>query len=75
MQQQPVRLFGLPLLKYSRAADAPREADQFTWTHFQHNLSVVFDAHDASSQMLKVLNGAEVLVRLRRHHSTMHIYA
>ena len=56
----------LRLTKFSFADDAPVEAQNFTWKHRTQDLIITFemgtDGSGTSSQVLKILQGTQVLV-------------
>jgi hypothetical protein len=56
----------LRLAKFSFADDAPVEAQSFTWKHRTQDLVITFemgtDGSGNSSQILKILQGTQVLV-------------
>jgi hypothetical protein len=56
----------LRLAKFSFADDAPVEAQTFNWKHRTQDLVVTFemgiDGSGTSSQVLKILQGTQVLV-------------
>jgi hypothetical protein len=69
---QSSQLVNLPLAKYSRAVDVPKDVANFTWTHFTQGLILVLDnfrgdnnGYNTPSLMLKVVNETQVLVSVR----------
>lgn len=54
----------LPLLKLSYATDPVSTVDNFSWTHTQHSLQVVFDRFRSASNMMtmKIFQASNILV-------------
>lgn len=75
--QQSSRLLSLPLAKYSRANDVVKDGDAFAWSHVLHDLTVAFDtlrgadSGGSPSQMLRVIHGGQVLVRVHSMDATI----
>jgi hypothetical protein len=72
----PTGLISLPLLKYSYATD-PSDATKFSWRHEMSEMLVMFDNYGADrhgrqpSSLMKVLQGAKLLVPSRPPESTI----
>lgn len=63
-------LLSLPLAKYSRALDVPRDVtDKFNWSHIERDLTLTIDTyrrdnagHGSTLQMIRVFHGDQMLV-------------
>jgi hypothetical protein len=69
--QPPLTMLSLPLAKLSSTQDAHPDDPKLTWKHESHDLHFVIDSYQAGGsarQLLKVVQGTQVRVRVAAAH-------